>query len=81
MSLAGEQKREFGAADGEKAPYAGHRKRGETMLHNLGKGAQRMGAEETHGVNPTLRNRTTVSLPYVHQYAPSRTNPRGSGGF
>lgn len=81
MSLAGEQKHEFGGADGEKAPYAGHRKRGETMLKRLGEGAERMGAEETHGVNPTLRNRTTASLPFVHQYATSRANPRGSGGF
>jgi phage gp36-like protein len=80
MSLAGEQKQEFGGGD-EKAPYAGHRKRGETMLKRLGEGIERMGAEETHGANPTLRNRTTVSLPHVHQYATSRTNPRGSGGF
>ena len=81
MSLAGEQKQEFGGGDGEKAPYHGHRKRGQDMLRDLGKGIERMGAEETHGVNPTLRNRTTVSLPHVHQYATSRTNPRGSGGF
>jgi phage gp36-like protein len=81
MSLAGETKQEFGGADGERAPYAGHRKRGEKMLDQLGKGVQRMGIEAVQGSNPTLRNRTTVTLPHVHTYATSRTNPRGSGGF
>jgi phage gp36-like protein len=81
MSLAGEQKHEFGGGDGERAPYAGHRKRGEEMLMRLGKGVERMGAEVEHGANPTLRGRTTVVTPYRHVYATSRTNPRGSGGF
>jgi hypothetical protein len=81
ISLAGEQKQEFGAFDGERAPYASHRKRGEETLKRLGQGIERMGAEAVHGVNPTLRGRTPVTLPHVHVYATSRTNPRGSGGF
>lgn len=81
MSLAGEQKQEFGGADGERAPYAAHRKRGETMLMNLGKGAERMGVEAVQGNNPSLRGRVSVTTPVRHVYAQSRTNPRGSGGF
>jgi phage gp36-like protein len=81
ISLAGEQKPEFGGSDGERAPYAGHRKRGEEMLKRLGQGAERMGAEVEHGANPVLRGRVSVSTPVRHVYAQSRTNPRGSGGF
>ena len=81
MSLAGEQKQEFGGADGERAPYAHLRKRGEQMLSNLGKGYERMGAESEHGANPVLRGRVSVTTPVRHVYAQSRTNPRGSGGF
>ena len=80
MSLAGERKHEFGGST-DKAPYWWARKRGEDMLKMLGKGAERFAAEGTHGKNPTIRARTSVSLPVVHNYAPSRTNPRGSGGF
>lgn len=81
MSLAGEQKQEFGGADGERAPYAGHRKRGQDMLRDLGKGVERMGAEVEHGANPSLRGRISVQTPARHWFATSRTNPRGSGGF
>lgn len=81
MSMAGEHRQEFGGADGERAPYAGHRKRGQDMLRDLGKGVERMGAEVEHGANPSLRGRISVQTPVRHEYAQSRTNPRGSGGF
>jgi phage gp36-like protein len=81
ISLAAEQKPEWGGSDGERSQYAGHRKRGETMLMNLGKGIERMGAEVEHGENPVLRGRISVTTPVQHIYAQSRTNPRGSGGF
>jgi phage gp36-like protein len=81
MSLAGERKHEFGGGMGDKAPYASLRKRGEDTLRLLGKGAERFAAEAAHGKNPTLRARTSVTLPVRHTFATSRTNPRGSGGF
>ena len=81
ISIAAERRHEFGGSDGERAPYHGHRKRGEDMLRLIAKGVERLGAEQEHGKNQTLRGRSSVATPVVHTYAQSRTNPRGSGGF
>ncbi len=80
MSLAGQRRHEFQRPDGS-WPYSNLWKRGETILMNVGKGIERLGAEGVYGENPTLTGRTSRALPATHIFAPSRTRPGGSGGF
>jgi hypothetical protein len=79
IGLAGRRRPELLGPTGN--PYTEMRKDGERVLFNMTKAEQRIAAEEQHGVNGTIGGGISVGLPAKHVFAPSRTNPRGSGGF
>lgn len=80
LGLAAERKPEWQRSDG-KFPYAERMMRGREALEAIGKGAERLGLEETTAKNPRKFGASHVPLPVEHYFAPSRTNPKGSGGF
>jgi hypothetical protein len=80
MAIGGERRHEWMRVDGT-YPHGDKRKRAKEMLKMLGQGLERLGAEETYGENPVRTGRTNVTLPAVHVFAISASNPRGRGGF
>lgn len=81
MSIGGRRRPEFIDGVG-RSPYHGHRKEALDTLELIGKGIERLGAESTHGNNPTLAGAISVD-PSLHNhiFAPSRHNRQGSGSF
>ncbi|HZL94540.1 MAG TPA: phage protein Gp36 family protein [Vicinamibacterales bacterium] len=81
MAIGGKRRREFTDAQG-RTPYTADMKDAFAKLESIGKGLTRLGAENVHGQNPTLRGRISVDTSqHNHIFAPSRHNRIGPGSF
>lgn len=78
--FAGRRRSEFLGADG-KGRYDMFESASRQALVAMSKGATSIVAEQTAGRNNTLGGSSNATTPVRHIFAPSRTNPGGSGSF
>jgi hypothetical protein len=81
VALMGRRKQEFRGEDG-RGPYGSWRKDAEDVLKRTAMAERRSPAEKTAGANVSVGTSTNRAPPsYNFQFAGTRANPRGSGGF